>query len=287
MPEGPDFLCVGMLKGGTRWLFDQLQFHPDFWMPPIKELHYLERDESRGRNARQALELAGKSRRKTQSADRDYDERDIVFLQEMSSQNGPLDMQRYASLFRQKGDKITGDVTPHYCTLETDRIAQITSYLSQVRILLLVRDPVARAWSQILQGERRSKFSEHTLQDPKAFGEAIAHWRKLRTLSPTTDTAKKWLGYVPESRFRSIFMDDVIARPEETRFDLLTFLGADPAKPSGEIPADHNPKSGGKKKTEMTADVQAVLADFLKDELRSGAEFFGGHAAEWAKKYGV
>ena len=36
--SGPDFLCVGAQKGGTRWLYDQLQLHPDFWMPPVKEL---------------------------------------------------------------------------------------------------------------------------------------------------------------------------------------------------------------------------------------------------------
>src|SRR5438094_376898 len=36
----PDFLCVGAHKGGTTWLYQQLDSHPDFWMPPVKELHY-------------------------------------------------------------------------------------------------------------------------------------------------------------------------------------------------------------------------------------------------------
>src|SRR5207245_8007632 len=39
---GPDFLCVGAHKGGTTWLYQQLDSHPDFWMPPVKELHYLD-----------------------------------------------------------------------------------------------------------------------------------------------------------------------------------------------------------------------------------------------------
>ena len=29
----PDFLCVGAQKGGTSWLYQQLESHPDFWMP--------------------------------------------------------------------------------------------------------------------------------------------------------------------------------------------------------------------------------------------------------------
>jgi len=34
---GPDFLCVGIHKGGTTWLYQQLDSHPNFWMPPLKE----------------------------------------------------------------------------------------------------------------------------------------------------------------------------------------------------------------------------------------------------------
>src|SRR5438105_11482287 len=40
---GPDFCCVGAQKGGTGWLYEQLRAHPDFWMPPLKELHYFDR----------------------------------------------------------------------------------------------------------------------------------------------------------------------------------------------------------------------------------------------------
>src|SRR5437762_8195064 len=38
---GPDFICIGMPKAGTAWLHDQLRHHPDFWMPPVKEVNYL------------------------------------------------------------------------------------------------------------------------------------------------------------------------------------------------------------------------------------------------------
>jgi hypothetical protein len=41
--SGPDFLCIGMQKAGTAWLYDQLETHPDFWMPPLKELHFFDK----------------------------------------------------------------------------------------------------------------------------------------------------------------------------------------------------------------------------------------------------
>ena len=37
---GPDFICIGAQKAGTTWLYWQLAAHPDFWMPPRKEIHY-------------------------------------------------------------------------------------------------------------------------------------------------------------------------------------------------------------------------------------------------------
>jgi hypothetical protein len=50
----PDFLCVGVHKGGTTWLYQQLDSHPDFWMPPLKELHYLDQLNRRKRFHRSA-----------------------------------------------------------------------------------------------------------------------------------------------------------------------------------------------------------------------------------------
>ena len=38
----PDFICLGMQRSGTKWLYDQLNSHSHFWMPPIKELHFFD-----------------------------------------------------------------------------------------------------------------------------------------------------------------------------------------------------------------------------------------------------
>src|SRR5215469_17740999 len=54
--KGPDFICIGMPKAGTGWLYDQLSHHPDFWMPPVKELHYLHRPVPTLPNSRRHLD---------------------------------------------------------------------------------------------------------------------------------------------------------------------------------------------------------------------------------------
>src|SRR5689334_15761196 len=72
---GPDFLCVGAQKAGTGWLYEQLRSHPDFWMPPVKELHYFDRA---WRSPR--VSPAEKQRNALRNA---RDVRDETFLREM------------------------------------------------------------------------------------------------------------------------------------------------------------------------------------------------------------
>jgi hypothetical protein len=40
---GPDFLCIGLQKAGTRWLYDQLSHAKGVWLPPIKEIGYFDK----------------------------------------------------------------------------------------------------------------------------------------------------------------------------------------------------------------------------------------------------
>jgi hypothetical protein len=288
---GPDFLCVGMMKTGTGWLFDQLQFHADFWMPPIKELHYLNRDSGRGRNARNALRaMDGKVARPrgiTQAARRAWDERDVAFLTEMASHQGePLDLQRYAALFRFKGALKSGDVTPQYGALEDDLIERIGRELPETRAVLLIRDPVARAWSAISMQNRFDRFDESMLENPSRFRNYVEESKKLRKLSFPTEIVRRWTKFAPNIPIGRFFFDDIVARPDDARREILLFLGADPDKPSGEIDPAHNRKARARK-LELTEDIKAVLIEYFRDELIACAEMFGGHALQWKSQYGV
>ncbi len=81
----PDFLCVGAQKAGTSWLYRQLEPHPDFWMPPVKELHYLDN-------------LTGRSDFSRRAPD---DERDACFVESIKdlSMRSHIDLDRYGQLF--------------------------------------------------------------------------------------------------------------------------------------------------------------------------------------------
>jgi len=95
----PDFFCVGVHKGGTTWLYQQLDSHPDFWMPPIKELHYFD-------------QLSRVSR---SSSPRCRDERDVRFLENIKSLSAKpsIDFEHYARLFEPKESLLSGDISPN------------------------------------------------------------------------------------------------------------------------------------------------------------------------------
>ena len=55
----PDLLVIGAQKAGTTWPHDNMGDHPDIWVPPIKELHYLNH---RFAPSRDGWEAAGRLR---------------------------------------------------------------------------------------------------------------------------------------------------------------------------------------------------------------------------------
>ena len=287
LPVGPDFICIGMQKAGTGWAYDQLQYHPDFWMPPIKELHYLDRekpalrkiDKMLGRHEMLAARARSPQRQRKLA-------RDLAFLREIkAAKRKKMDLERYASFFRFKDDKMTGDVSPSYSLMKEDVIARVVAQFPHVKFVLLLRDPVTRTWSHFQMKHRGDKMDDPSaLQDPDHFAALLKESRIYR-VSAVATVVRKWSKLVPEGRFRHFFFDDLVADPAQLRRSILAFLGADPTLES-ELDPKHNQKAK-RAKFEMSPEIRSVLIEQFADELREAAALLGGHAAKWAEKYGV
>jgi hypothetical protein len=288
-PIGPDFLCIGMQKAGTDWLFDQLQFHPDFWMPPVKEFHYFDRKRPKANaqvgRAKKILNLSPQRLAKKQALRRSWDDRDRAFLKEASQLQG-LDVAQYASLFRFKQDLLSGDITPGYSALGEGMIRAINRGLPGVKIVLLVRDPVARAWSQISMAYRNDNFDASVLEKPEDFMEFLRTSDLVNDRSFPTRIFERWNRCGSELQVQYFLFDQIEADSETARADILRFLGADPAKKSGAISAGHNRKSK-LAKLPLEPKIKDRLIEHFRDELRACADLFGGTAREWPSRYGV
>lgn len=120
-PWAPDFLGIGAQASGTTWLWENLQRHPSVWLPSTKELHFF---------------------------DHHIERRVRVFRWLGVPPHWELKV-RYGSRFAPGNlqGRITGEITPAYSVLPVTKVRVIRKLLPKVRILVLLRDPVDRAWS--------------------------------------------------------------------------------------------------------------------------------------------
>lgn len=285
--KGPDFVCVGLPRAGTGWLYDQLAGHPDFWMPPIKEIGFF-REESAdamgGRLQRKASGILSRLAGKKHNRRNTDDERSMEFLENAGGgREGADAFQFYIDLFANKGEHLSGDITPGYATLGPKTIRRMGEQLPGVRFVLLVRDPVERFWSQLSLKARGGKVGDTD----------ITEWRQLRRYlkfkrvaarSFPTEVWKRWDKALP-GRVQFFLFDDIAADPEGTRARILSFIGADPAKQSS-VPPGHNRKQG-RYKPEMTPEIRAQLVKHFAKELKASGSVFGGAAKGWAARYGL
>src|SRR5882762_4090394 len=266
----PDFLCVGVHKGGTTWLYQQLDSHPDFWMPPLKELHYFD-------------QLSNVERA---SSPRCRDERDLRFLENIKSLSGEpyIDLEHYARLFEPKGSLLSGDISPNYSTLSNEVIRQVVGYFPTLKVIFLARDPVERVWSHLSMEVRYRQIEPFDVTNIDEVNRNLVR-RGLLLRSYPSAVVARWKRHVQPDRFRIYFFDDLQRNPTELRRSILRFLDADPAKPSGRLRPDYN-SDARREKLRLTDKVRSHVAQFFKDELKACAAELGGPAREWPARYG-
>jgi len=265
----PDFLCVGVHKGGTTWLYQQLDSHPDFWMPPLKELHYFDQ----------------LSRVQRPSSLRCRDERDRRFLEGINSLSAKpyIDFEHYGQLFEPKGSLLSGDISPNYSTLSNKIVRQIVRYFPKLKVIFLARDPVERVWSHLSMEVHYHQIEAFDVSDIDEVNRNLLR-RGLLSRSYPSAVVAQWKHYVHPDRFRIYFFDDLQRNPSELRRSILGFLGADPEKPVSRVPSDNAWRS--MEKLPLTDKVRSHLAQFFKKELKTCAARLGGAARDWPARYG-
>ena len=266
----PDFLCIGAHKGGTTWLYQQLDSHPDFWMPPFKELHYFD-------------QLSNVERA---SSPRCRDEQDLRFLESIKNLSAKpyMDLEHYARLFEAKGSLLSGDISPNYSTLSNEVIRQVAGYFPTLKVIFLARDPVERVWSHLSMEVRYRQIEPFDVTDINEVNRNLVR-RGLLLRSYPSAVVARWKRHVHPDRFRIYFFDDLQGNPTELRRSILRFLDADPAKRGSRAMADYNGWAGVEK-LPLTDEVRSHLARFFKKELKTCAARLGGPARDWPARYG-
>jgi hypothetical protein len=189
----PDFLVIGAQKSGTTWLHGNLLYHPEVWLPPVKEINYLNQ-----RFAPSASGWEGTGRvRQAQEVKRYFESLPELRGVQVSRARAvelcsrlELDEDGYRSIFAcADPDQVCGEVSPEYCMLPREAIRHIVAQRPAIRVILVVRDPVERAVSNMTMAFRLGYGPDPAIAVPDAdlgvfttrsnYPAMIARWRSL------------------------------------------------------------------------------------------------------------
>lgn len=127
MIKKPNFLIVGGAKSGTSSLYHYLKQHPDIFLPKIKEpLYFIRRDVLDKLNSK-----------------------DIAIKNENLVDKLPKSFNEYLRLFNSvSNEKFIGECSATYLYYYRFSIPNIKNKLGDVKIIIILRNPVDKAFSQ-------------------------------------------------------------------------------------------------------------------------------------------
>ena len=187
-------------------------------------------------------------------------------------------LSSYAAHFRQAGDLVAGEITPGYAVLPDERIRFVARIMPRIRIIYLMRDPIERAWSQVVMNE-----IELGGTDPASVSDDdwIARVREPRVRQRGDHLAvlDAWSRYVPaEQRFIGFF-EEIATDPAGLLGRVHQFLGVEPRPP-----ADTGVVRRGVR-LPMPDRVRDALVEMLEPELAALADRFGEPCRTWQARW--
>ena len=195
----PNFMCLGAAKSGTTTLYDILRQHPDIYIPSFKEPHFFDIPE----NFRNGLKW--------------YEE----------------------TYFKKAKKKIVADFTPSYFFDEYSPKRIFDSLGSDIKFLVIIRNPVDRAYSHYLHSKRDcheiEDFEESLKLEPsrlKQYADQSDYLSYLRHSyihqSLYAQMLERYLRYFSLDNFMFIsFENEFLKERELTIKHILDFLGVD------------------------------------------------------------
>jgi hypothetical protein len=216
--RAPDFFCIGAQKAGTSWLYYNLSKHPGVWLTPIKELHYFSQlylERQAGWKQRHRAARAGEQLEHLRRAPPTPANADLARLLELIAAPD-VDDGWYRSIFgRAPAGAVCGDFTPEYSILPAHGIEHVQRLAPNARIILLVRDPIERAWSQIRMLSR-SQPQVHPLK--------LAMREEVANRSDYEAILTNWRRCFDGSRILVRSLDAIAAEPATVLADVCRFL---------------------------------------------------------------
>jgi hypothetical protein len=267
----PDFLIIGPQRTGTTWLHRNLLHHPNIFLPHTKELYFFNH-----------LKIEN-VKEKTYTSDRlewyasqfsinlikYYKKNLTLFKSYRSLRNLDYNIKRFFSPIAK------GEATASYAAMPEELIKEIFVLNPSIKILLMIRNPVERAWSDaklsLLKLPGRA-FEDLDFKEFENFysNEYIAHCGEYTTI------IQNWEKYTKTNNFFIGIFDNISKDPMNLLNNIFHFLDlpydVDLLR-SDTITKKINPTTSQK----MPEQHKTYLQDFFKEEIQKLNKQFDLH----------
>ena len=218
----PSFAIIGAQRAGTTSLFDDLLRHPDVSGPSGGE------------------------------PDSRWPEKEVDFFSNRFYEG----LDWYRAFFptvvsrerarKRGGDLVAGEATPYYL-FHPAAAERMAVTLPDVRLIALLRDPIARAYSHYqlvhriggeklsfedalaAEGERLAGEADRLRSDPRYLSRPFRR-HSYFTRGLYADQLERWFAHFPRGQFLVLFAEDYFARPGDVYDEGVAFIGARPRK---------------------------------------------------------
>lgn len=242
----PDFLIIGPQRTGTTWIAANLNQHPEIFLSSPKELYFFSRlPREANTHSKHYVEFNWeglKSRPKAllleivKIAYFDYyktgfyQANEIEWYLSFFRDSWIVSLIKHLKMFYLYREffrpKVKGEATASYSIMNKTLVQEMISLNPNIKVVIMVRDPVKRAWShakkdlsrnvnrplnQIPEDEFHSFFGKQSQIDSGSY---------LRNI-------EKWSSLLKENHLFVGFYEDIKVRPKEFLLELFEFLGVD------------------------------------------------------------
>lgn len=202
----PNFVVVGAPKCGTTSLFYYLRQHPDVYLPVRKELHHFSID-------RLSAMSAGPG--------------DAATLTSLCHT-----FEEYLSHYAPcAGQTAVGEFSPSYLYFHDIVAPRLLERLGRVKIVVVLRDPVEKAYSQYMhlirdQREQLTFLAALNAEDERISAKWSDIWHYQRS-SRYAACVRHYMEVFGEYNVKVIFFEDLAEQPQQVMRGLCQFLGID------------------------------------------------------------
>ncbi len=247
-----DFLIVGAQKSGTTTLHAYLKEHPELVMSDRKEVHFFNKDDF------------------FKTAEPDYAQYHSYFNEAGESNN----------------DKLLGEATPAYLYCR-DAAKRIWQYNPSMKIIIILRNPVERAFShwnmEVSRGAESLSFSDALKYESVRCRQALPSQHYVYSYQDrgfySTQIREYWR-FFSKQQVIIIKYDDLIETPENVLYSVFGFLGVD-QKAAKTLSRETKKLNAIAYKEHMTKAQRRDLLSCFRHEIRQLEDMLGWQCETW------